>query len=75
MPFWHTATRWILLYHNNMTRLLMLKRVTIMLEEELVKKVRREQARLLQNSANSVSFSQVVSEHLNKSLKKLGEKR
>ncbi len=48
----------------------MLKRVSIMLEEEVVRKIRLEQAKLLQNSTNSVSFSQVVSEYLNKGLKK-----
>ena len=70
MPLWHAANEWVLLYYNRMKRLSMLKRVTIMLDEDLVKKVRREQARLLQDSTNSVSFSQVVSEYLNKSLKK-----
>lgn len=70
MPYWHTANEWVLLYHNNMRRLLMLKRVTIMLEEELIKKVRWNQAKLLQNSTSAISFSQVVSEYLNKGLKK-----
>ena len=69
MPYWHTATRMILLYYNGTRRLLMLKRVTIMLDEELVRKIRWEQAKLLQNSVNSVSFSQVLSQYLKQSLK------
>ncbi len=40
-----------------------------MLEEELVRKIRWEQAKLLKNSTPSVSFSQVLSEYLNEGLK------
>jgi len=69
MPYWHTANEWVLLYYNDMRRMLMLKRVTIMLEEELVRKIRWEQARLLKNSTSSVSFSHVLSQYLNQSLK------
>ena len=69
MPLWHTANEWVLLYYNRMKRLSMLKRVTIMLDEELVRKIRWEQAKLLQNSVNSVSFSQVLSQYLKQSLK------
>ena len=69
MPLWHAANEWVLLYYNRMKRLSMLKRVTIMLEEELVRKIRWEQAKLLQNSTSSVSFSQVLSQYLNQSLK------
>ncbi len=50
-------------------RLSMLKRVTVMIEEELVRKIRWQQAKLLQNSVNSISFSQVLSQYLNQGLK------
>ncbi len=40
-----------------------------MLEEELVRKIRWEQAKLLQNSVNSISFSQVLSQYLKQGLK------
>jgi len=40
-----------------------------MLEEELVRKIRWEQAKLLKNSTSSISFSQVLSECLNTGLK------
>jgi len=40
-----------------------------MLEEELVRKIRWEQAKLLKNSTSSVSFSQVLSQYLNQGLK------
>ena len=69
MPLWHAANEWVLLYYNRMKRLSMLKRVTIMLEEELVRKIRWEQGKLLQNSTSSVSFSQVLSQYLKQSLK------
>ena len=50
-------------------RLSMLKRVTVMIEEELVRKIRWQQAKLLQNSVNSISFSQVLSQYLKQGLK------
>lgn len=40
-----------------------------MLEEELVRKIRWEQAKLLKNSTSSVSFSQVLSHYLKQGLK------
>jgi len=40
-----------------------------MLEEELGRKIRWEQAKLLQNSVNSISFSQVLSQYLKQGLK------
>jgi len=50
-------------------RLSMLKRVTVMIEEELLRKIRWQQAKLLQNSVNSISFSQVLSQYLKQGLK------
>ncbi len=45
------------------------KRITIMLEDDLVTKLRRIQTEQLKKSENSVSFSQVVNETLKKVLK------
>lgn len=46
----------------------MAKRVTIMLDEELDKKIRLLQAKKLRTSDGSVSFSKVINECLKKSL-------
>ena len=47
----------------------MSKRVTIVLDDNLVKKLRDKQAKLIKESAKSVSFSRVVNEAIRKSLK------
>jgi len=47
----------------------MLKRVTIMIDVELEKKLRLRQAKLIQQEQKSVSFSRVVNESLRKNLK------
>ena len=47
----------------------MAKRVTIMLEEELDKKVRLLQAKLIREEAKSVSFSSVINNILAKEFK------
>ena len=44
-------------------------RVTIVLEDELFKKIRLKQADLIKESAKAVSFSKVINEELRKSLK------
>ena len=46
----------------------MAKRVTIMIDEDLDKKVRLKQAKLIQKTNSSVSFSQVINETIRKSL-------
>ena len=46
------------------------KRVTIMLEDDLEKKLRQIQAKMIQETSSSVSFSQVLNETLRKSIKK-----
>ena len=46
----------------------MAKRVTIMIDDDLDKKVRLKQAKLIQKTNSSVSFSQVINETLRKSL-------
>jgi predicted transcriptional regulator len=47
----------------------MAKRVTIMLDDDLVKKLHEIQAKQIKISTKSVSFSHVVNELLRKSLK------
>jgi len=44
------------------------KRITVSLDDELVRKIRKEQARLLKKSAGSVSFSAVLSHYLRNGL-------
>jgi len=45
------------------------KRITIVLDDELVKKLREKQAKLIKGSAKSVSFSSVINQTLRKSIK------
>ena len=45
------------------------KRVTIMLDEELAKKIRMKQAKLIKESSKSVSFSRVLNEVLQQGFK------
>jgi len=45
------------------------KRIAIVLDEDLLKKLRDKQARLLTKSVKSVSFSRVVNETLRKGIK------
>lgn len=47
----------------------MARRVTVMLEDDIVKKLRDKQAKLIKESAKSVSFSKIVNEQIKKSLK------
>jgi len=48
----------------------MSKRVTIMLDTDLDKKMRQLQAKLIQNTSSSVSFSMVLNQVLRDSLKR-----
>jgi len=48
----------------------MTKRITIVIEDDLDKKLRQRQAKLIQESTSSVSFSHVLNETLRNSLKK-----
>ncbi len=48
----------------------MAKRITIMLDDDLDKKLRLIQAKAIQSTASSVSFSTVLNETLRNSLKK-----
>lgn len=47
----------------------MAKRLPIMLVDDLVKKLREKQAKLIKESKKSVSFSRVVNETLRKGIK------
>ena len=42
----------------------MAKRMTVLLDEELIKEVRQKQAKMIMNSAGSVSFSLALNETL-----------
>ena len=46
------------------------KRVTIMIDDDLDKKIRVIQANLIQKTSSSVSFSQTLNNQLRKKLKK-----
>jgi hypothetical protein len=45
------------------------KRVTVVLDDDLVKKIREKQAKLIKESVKSVSFSHVVNVTLRKGIK------
>ncbi len=45
------------------------RRITIMLDDELVKKLREIQAKLIKESTSSVSFSKVLNDIIRKGLK------
>ncbi len=45
------------------------QRITIVLDDDLVKKLREKQAKLIKESTKSVSFSRVVNETLRKGIK------
>ena len=47
----------------------MSQRITIVFADDLVKKLRDKQAKLIRESTKSVSFSQVVNETLRKQIK------
>ncbi|MFB5606492.1 MAG: hypothetical protein ACE5RI_01180 [Candidatus Nitrosomaritimum yanchengensis] len=48
----------------------MAKRITIMVDDDLDKKLRQLQAKLIQETSSSVSYSQVINEIVRKSIKK-----
>ena len=45
------------------------KRITIVLDDDLLKKLREKQAKLIKESIKSVSFSSVVNQTLRKNIK------
>jgi len=46
------------------------RRVTIMLDDELLKKLRNKQAKMIKTSNGSISLSKVINDYLKGSLKK-----
>lgn len=48
----------------------MVKRITVVLQDDIVMKLREKQSKLIKKSMKSVSFSSVVNEYLRQSLKK-----
>ncbi len=48
----------------------MAKRVTIMIDDDLDKKIREIQVKKIQTTTSSVSYSKVINETLRKSIKK-----
>jgi predicted transcriptional regulator len=48
----------------------MAKRITIMIDDDLDKKLRMIQAKMIQTTSESVSYSKVINEMLKKGIKK-----
>ena len=48
----------------------MARRITIMIDEDLDKKIRMLQAKMIQTTSSSASFSKVINETLRKGIKK-----
>ena len=48
----------------------MAKRITIMLDEDLLKKLREIQSKQIKETSESISFSKVLNEYLQTGLKK-----
>ena len=48
---------------------IMPKRITFVLDDDLLKKLREKQSKLIKESTKSVSFSKVVNETLHKGIK------
>ncbi len=46
----------------------MSNRVTIVIDDELMKKLRKKQAAMIQKTSKNVSFSKLITEYLEKSL-------
>jgi len=48
----------------------MLRRITIMLDDKILQKLRNKQAKLIKKNQGSISLSRVINDSLNDSLKK-----
>ena len=55
---------------KSVLQILMPKRVTVVISDELDKKIRNLQAKMIQSSTSNVSYSGVINEILKKELKK-----
>ena len=58
------------LNHSFRSHKKMLRRITIMLDDDLLKKLRNKQAKLIKKNQGSVSLSRVINDSLSDSLKK-----
>jgi len=58
-----------ILEYTNQNVMAMAKRITVVLDDELVKKLRNVQSKKIRKLNKSVSFSSVFNEELRKSLK------
>ena len=47
----------------------MAQRITVVLQDDVIKKLRLKQAKEIQDSSQSISFSHIINEELRKSLK------
>lgn len=59
----------IITYMHKILFYFMSKRITVVLEQNTIKKLRELQAKQIKQSTSSVSFSKVINEILQKSLK------
>ena len=57
------------LYYESLILIFMTKRITIMIDDDLDKKLRLKQAKLITSDSSTHSFSSVLNEVLRKSLK------
>ena len=55
---------------KSVLQILMPKRVTVVISDELDKKIRNLQAKMIQSSTSNVSYSGVINDILKKELKK-----
>ena len=58
-----------ILINDRILNIIMSKRVTIMIDEDLDKKLRLRQAKMIQQEQSSYSYSRVLNESLRKVLK------
>jgi len=61
-------TTWFIIMYNSAI-FYMSKRITVMIEDEVIEKLRILQAKQIKESASAVSFSQVINDVLKKNLK------
>jgi predicted CopG family antitoxin len=61
-------TTWFIIMYNSAI-FNMSKRITVMIEDEVIEKLRILQAKQIKESASAVSFSQVINDVLKKNLK------
>ena len=60
----------LIVYLGKFSRCNMSKRITILIDEDLDKKLRSLQAKLILETSSSISYSQIINDTLRKSIKK-----